>query len=234
MNYKRVIPARFIERPNRFIAIVEIDGVPQAVHVKNTGRCRELLLPNSLVLLSVSDNPARKTAYDLVAVYKKRKDLPPLLINIDSQIPNDAIHEWLPRSGLFSSHAMIRREVTYKNSRFDFFISDGDRRIFMEVKGVTLEENGIAMFPDAPTERGIKHIRELIACRKDGYAAYLLFVIQMKGIIKFSPNDLTHKEFGDALRLAALSDVNILAMDCEISEDSITVDQSVPIDLYDC
>lgn len=231
MRYNAVIPGRFLHRPNRFIATVEIDGVPQTVHVKNTGRCKELLVPGCTVFLAVSDNPTRKTGYDLIAVEKQREGKPPLLINMDSQAPNAAAAEWLPQSGLFSAQAVIRREVTYGSSRFDFYAEDGDTRAFVEVKGVTLEEDGIARFPDAPTERGIKHLRELVACKQAGWDAYVLFVIQMKDITRFSPNDVTHKAFGEALRQATRAGVTVLAMDCRVTADSMVIDAPVPVEL---
>ena len=229
MKYRNIIEGTFLQRPNRFIAHVEIEGRDEVVHVKNTGRCKELLVPGCRVYLSVSDNPARKTKYDLVAVEKKREDGSFVLINMDSQIVNDVAGEWLPVSGLFSPSAVIRREVTYGNSRFDFYIEDGDRKAFLEVKGCTLEKDGIAMFPDAPTTRGVKHIEELMDCRKDGFDAYILFVIAMKGVTRFCPNDITHKAFGDALRRAEKADVKILAMDCVVDADSIIIDESIPI-----
>lgn len=229
MKYKHVVSAVFLERPNRFIAYAEINGVRETVHVKNTGRCRELLIPGNKIYLSAVDNPDRKTKYDLIAVEKLRENAPSLLINMDSQIPNAAAEEWLKKGKLFSPNAEIRREVKYGNSRFDFFVSDGNRKVFLEVKGVTLEENGIAMFPDAPTERGVKHIRELMQCIKDGYEAYILFVIQMKGMTAFRPNDKTHAEFGKVLREADSAGVKILAMDCIVTPDSIELDEHVPV-----
>ncbi|MGN1404240.1 MAG: DNA/RNA nuclease SfsA [Ruminococcus sp.] len=231
MKYKQIISGIFLERPNRFIAHVEINGVSEIVHVKNTGRCKELLLPGSTVYLSVADNPSRKTKYDLIAVEKQRDGAPPLLINMDSQIPNAAAEEWLRKGTLFSPDAVIRREVTYGNSRFDFFVTDGERKAFLEVKGVTLEEKGIAMFPDAPTERGVKHLHELIQCRQDGYEAYVLFVIQMKEMTVLRPNDATHPAFGVALREAERAGVKILAMDCAVTPDSIVLDEAVPVQL---
>ena len=213
-----------MSRPNRFIANVEIDGKSETVHVKNTGRCRELLVPNATVFLEKSDNPLRKTQYDLVAVYKDN-----LLINMDSQIPNDVAFEWLKNGNLFSKNAKIRREVTHNKSRFDFYIEDGNRKIFLEVKGCTLEQDGIAMFPDAPTERGVKHIEELIGCLEEGFEAYILFVIQMKGPKVFKPNDDTHKAFGDALRKAYESGVRILAYDSIVTPNSIKIDKEVKI-----
>ena len=231
MRYDRVVEGRFISRPNRFIAEVEIGGKREIVHVKNTGRCRELLLEGARVWLSDSGNPQRKTRYDLIAVEKKREGAEPLLINIDSQIPNDTAGEWLPQSGLFSEDAKIRREVTFGASRFDFYVEDGDRRCFLEVKGVTLERDGVVLFPDAPTERGVKHIGELAECIEAGYEAYLLFVIQMKGVNEFRPNDEMHKDFGEALRNAVVRGVRVIAMDCEITPDSMTIDKPVKVDL---
>lgn len=231
MKYKNIISGRFIERPNRFIAKVEIDGNIETVHVKNTGRCRELLQPGSTVYLSLSDNPQRKTKYDLAAVEKRREGKPPLMINMDSQAPNPAAEEWLRKGGLFSEKAVIRREKNYGNSRFDFYIEDGERRAFLEVKGVTLENDGVAMFPDAPTERGVKHIRELMECIKDGYEAYILFVIQMKEIRLFRPNVKTHAEFAEVLGEAEGAGVRIMAVDCVVTPDSIVIDEEVETEL---
>ncbi len=228
MQYKNIISAVFLERPNRFIAHVEVDGTPLVVHVKNTGRCRELLVPGARVYLEKSENPARKTAYDLVAVEKERPGLSPLLINMDAQIPNDVAEEWLCESGLFSPAAVVRREVTFGASRFDFYIEDGTRRAFLEVKGVTLEKNGIAAFPDAPTERGIKHIRELASAFDAGFEAYLLFVIQMSGIKEFRPNDVTHRAFGDALR-DMVGKIKMLAIECRVTPEDILPGGFVPI-----
>ena len=229
MKYKQIITAKFLERPNRFIAHVDIEGERETVHVKNTGRCKELLLPGSKVYLAVADNPERKTKYDLVAVKKVRENGQPLLINMDSQIVNDVVGEWLAKGSLFSREAEIRREVKYGNSRFDFYVEDGERKVFLEVKGVTLEHEGVASFPDAPTERGIKHIHELIKCMEDGYEAYILFVIQMKEMKWFQPNDITHKAFGDALRKANQSGVKIMAYDCKVSQDCIEIDKPIVV-----
>ena len=226
MKYDTIIRGTFLSRPNRFIARVLVNGAEETVHVKNTGRCRELLIPGCAVILAASGNPARKTKYDLTAVWKEREGQPPLLINIDSQIPNDAAQEFLRKA---CPHAVIRHEVTHGDSRFDFYLEERDRRAFLEVKGVTLEENGTARFPDAPTERGVKHLRHLISCRKEGYEAYLLFVIQMKEIAEFRPNDAMHREFGDTLREAAEAGVNIIAMDCTVTEDAITIDAPVKV-----
>lgn len=231
MTYKHTVHAKFLSRPNRFIAKVELDGREETVHVKNTGRCKELLTPGCTVHLAVSDNPERKTKYDLVTVEKVREGKPPLTVNMDSQIPNAVAEEWLRSGGLFSKNAVIRREVKYGASRFDFYIEDGETKAFLEVKGVTLEFDGVAMFPDAPTERGVKHIHELMASIDDGYAAYILFVIQMKEISVLRPNDATHKEFGDALRRAAAAGVNVIAMDSVVTADSMTIDSPVPVEL---
>ena len=231
MKYQKVITAIFVSRPNRFIAHVKVDGVVEVAHVKNTGRCRELLVTGCTVYLSVSDNPARKTKYDLIAVEKKREGKSPLLINMDSQIANDVAGEWLRKCELFSSDAVIRREVTHGTSRFDFYIEDGERRAFLEVKGVTLEKDGVAMFPDAPTERGVKHVDELVECLREGFEAYVLFVVQMKEIRVVRPHDEMHRAFGDALRHAASNGVNVLAVDCVVTPDSIVPDDSVPVEL---
>ena len=225
MKYNNIVEGRFIERPNRFIAKVEIGGVTETVHVKNTGRCRELLVKGTTVYLEKSNNPERKTGYDLIAVLKNGKTL----INMDSQIPNAVTEEWLKKGNLFSKDAVIRREVTHNKSRFDFYIEEGGRKIFLEVKGCTLETDGIARFPDAPTERGVKHINELIDCTNLGFEAYILFVIQMKGIKHFEPNNVTHKAFGDALRNAENKGVNILAYDCNVTKDTIEIDKEIKV-----
>ena len=230
MKYNTIEKAIFIKRPNRFIAEVSIGGKTEVVHVKNTGRCRELLVDNAIVYLEKSSNPLRKTKYDLVGV-EKNTDKGSILINMDSQVPNQIAFEWLPKSGLFSKKAKIRREVTFGNSRFDLYVEDGERKAFIEVKGVTLENDGIAMFPDAPTERGVKHLNELVSCLEDGYEAYILFVVQMKGVKLFKPNDITHRAFGDALRDADKSGVNVLAYDCIVTEESIEIRNPVNVKL---
>ncbi len=229
MQYAKVIEGIFQSRPNRFIAIVEISGMPEQVHVKNTGRCKELLVPGSKVYLSVSNHPNRKTKYDLIAVEKQRNKKSPLLINMDSQMPNAAVEEWLRKGYLFSPDAVIRREVTYGRSRFDFFIQDDGKRAFLEVKGVTLEENGVVMFPDAPTQRGVKHLTELMQAVSKGYDAYLLFVVQMQEANCFQPNDIMHPAFGEALRHAAFCGVRVLAMDCYVTPDSMELRQAIPV-----
>ncbi|MBO5432752.1 MAG: DNA/RNA nuclease SfsA [Clostridia bacterium] len=230
MKYKEVVKGVFRERPNRFIAKVEIDGNEETVHVKNTGRCKELLLENSVVYLSVSDNPLRKTKYDLIAVEKQTEN-GTVLINMDSQAPNDMVAEWLKKGALFSKNAIIKREVTFGKSRFDFYVEDSNNKAFIEVKGVTLENNGVALFPDAPTERGVKHIKELCSCVEKGYFAYIIFVIQMSGINLFKPNDATHKEFGDALRQAEKAGVSILAYDSVVTNESVCINKPIMIEL---
>ena len=231
MKYQNVVGADFVERLNRFVATVKMNGKTETVHVKNTGRCKELLVPGYRVYLEKSANQNRKTAFDLIAVEKERKGKPPLLINMDSQIPNAAVEEWLEKGNLFSKNAKIKREVKFGSSRFDFYIEDGEKKAFLEVKGVTLEGDGIARFPDAPTERGIKHINELIAAKKQGFEAYILFVIQMKETHLFEPNNETHRQFGEALVRAQKSGVNILAVDCAVTPESITLENPVEIKL---
>ena len=226
MRYDHVIETVFFRRPNRFIAEVELSGQTETVHVKNTGRCRELLIPGARVWLTSSENPLRKTKYDLIAVRKGE-----MLVNLDSQIPNSAAAEWIQSSGLFSDLTQLRREVKYGDSRFDLYLEHGGKRAFVEVKGVTLEQDGVARFPDAPTERGVKHVEELIRCLDDGYETYLLFVIQMQGVRRFEPNWATHPEFGEALQKAHAAGVKLLAYDCDVSPDSIQIRTPVPIRL---
>lgn len=230
MKYKSVVKGIFLSRPNRFIARVLVNNIEETVHVKNTGRCKELLLEGAIVYLSVSDNPNRKTKYDLIAVEKIR-DNGTLLINMDSQVPNDVAVEWLHDSGLFSDNAVIKREVFCGNSRFDIYVEDGDRKAFIEVKGVTLENDGVASFPDAPTERGVKHLNELVRAYRDGYEAYVLFIIQMKGVNLFVPNRDRHPQFADALVNAGDNGVRIIAVDCFVSNDSIVADNYIDIKL---
>ena len=230
MKYDRVIQGTFIDRPNRFIANVRIKGegdVPDPVvrcHVKNTGRCRELLVKGATVYLSVPDNPNRSTPYDLVAVMKGDR-----LINIDSQIPNAVAAESLREIPMFSRVTGIRREYTYRNSRIDIFAADDDNRYLVEVKGVTLEDDGVVRFPDAPTERGVKHVKELISSMKDGYVPCLLFVIQMDDVRYFEPNRATDPEFADALKEAKDAGVNILAYTCSVTPDSMTLKDPVDV-----
>ncbi len=224
MKYKNTKKGIFIERPNRFIAHVDIDGVTEICHVKNTGRCKELLLPGSVVYVEKSDNPNRKTGFDLISVIKGKRH-----INMDSQVPNKVVRDWLEKGNLFKDVTLIKPEAKYKNSRFDFYVETNKDKIFIEVKGVTLEENNIVLFPDAPTERGVKHINELIECLREGYKAYVIFVIQMKDVEYFTPNSVTHKEFADALKAAHNKGVEILALDCVVEEGFIEIDKKVEV-----
>jgi len=226
MIYENIKSGRFLSRPNRFIAHVEIDGRAEICHVKNTGRCRELLVPGAAVIVQEAGNLNRSTKYDLIAVYKGGR-----LINMDSQAPNRVFSEWLKSAELFGNITLIRPEYTYKSLRFDFYVEADGKRILAEVKGVTLEENGIVLFPDAPTQRGVKHLLELCESMKDGYCAYIAFIIQMEGVRYFTPNNGTHKEFGDALKAAQACGVRILALDCRVTEDSLTVKDSVEVRL---
>lgn len=226
MKYDNTAEGIFLDRPNRFIAHVKLDGNVETVHVKNTGRCKELLIPGTKVILEKSSNPSRKTKYDLICVNKSGR-----LINMDSQVPNKAAAQWIREGNLFPEEVTVKTEKTYGNSRFDIYVESPVRKAFIEVKGVTLEENNVARFPDAPTLRGVKHVEELIRCLEDGYEAYLLFVIQMKGIERFEPNWNTHCEFGETLKKAQDAGVKLLAYDCLIREDEINLVDSVPINL---
>lgn len=228
MKYERIQVGRFIERPNRFIAYIDIDGAKETVHVKNTGRCAELLKPGATVYVQKSDNPERKTQWDLIGVEKGNR-----LVNMDSQIPNAVVKEWLEAGNLFDLPIKIQPETTYSKSRFDLYVEAGNRKVFIEVKGVTLEENGVARFPDAPTERGVKHVEELIKALKDGYESYIIFVIQMNGARYFTPNIDTHPEFAEALRKAKKAGVKILAYDCDVKEDEIRLNSSIPVVLFE-
>lgn len=223
MRYSNITSGTFIERPNRFIAMVEIDGNIETCHVKNTGRCKEILVRGAKVILSVSDNPERRTKYDLIAAYKGKR-----LINIDSQVPNAVVADALPSLGIIKGLKSVKREVTYGNSRFDVFC-DADRPAFVEVKGVTLEKNGVVLFPDAPTERGLKHLNELMECVKDGYDAYIFLLIQMSDVSYFTPNYETHEEFGLTLERARENGVNIICYDCTVREDGIDIGSPIPI-----
>lgn len=227
MIYHNIHAARFLARPNRFIAQVELDGAVETVHVKNTGRCRELLLPGCTVYLEGSANPARKTKYDLVAVEKERPGLPLLLINMDAQAPNRVFGEWAEH--FLPEPAVVRPEFTWEDSRFDFRLDTPQGPFFVEVKGVTLEEDGEARFPDAPTERGIKHLRGLRRAVEQGCRAAVFFVVQMKGPVRFRPNDAAHPAFGAALREAAAAGVGVFARDCLVTPESLTLDAPVPV-----
>lgn len=224
MKYNNIEEAIFISRPNRFIANILIHGKEELCHVKNTGRCKELLAPGCTVYVEVHNDPKRKTNFSLIGVKKGE-----LMINMDSQAPNKVVGEWLKNQSVIREVTKIRPETKYGNSRFDFYVETKEKKVFLEVKGVTLEMNGIAYFPDAPTERGIKHIEELCACMEDGYEAYIIFVIQLKGITRFQPNDSTHQAFGDVLRKAADMGVHILAYDCIVTENELRIDAPVPV-----
>ena len=229
MNYKKVVKAKFIDRPNRFIAFCDIDGKIEKVHVKNTGRCRELLKDNVVVYLEESDNPNRKTKYSLISVEKGNR-----LINMDSQVPNKVVYEGIIDKkillpGINEEITFIKTEKTYKKSRFDIYLETKSKKIFIEVKGVTLEENDIVKFPDAKTERGVKHINELIEAKKDGYECYILFLIQMNNVLYFTPNNEMHKELGDALVNAKNNGVKVLAYDSLVEFNSITVNKEVKV-----
>ena len=223
MHYANMTPGIFFARPNRFIAHIEIDGQTEVVHVKNTGRCRELLPAGAEVWCQRSDNPSRKTKYDLITVRKGSR-----LINMDSQAPNIAAKEWL-LSGGFGPVEDLRAETTHGDSRFDFSFSRNGKRCFLEVKGVTLENDGVCAFPDAPTERGAKHLRGLQRCVEEGFGGYVLFVIQMSDVEYLHPNDATDPNFGRALREAAAAGVQVLAVDCTVTEDSMTIGKFVPV-----
>lgn len=225
MVYKDMAPGTFLTRPNRFIAHVEIDGRTEICHVKNTGRCRELLPPGAKVWCQRAENPARKTKFDLIAVEKGDR-----LINMDSQAPNIAAGSWLSAGGLGKIEA-LKPETRQGDSRFDFSFTKDGRPCFLEVKGVTLEQDGVCAFPDAPTERGVKHLRGLTQLAGQGFGAYVLFVIQMENVKFLHPNDRTDPAFGEALRAAAAGGVEILAMDCAVTPGSMVLRNPVPVDL---
>ena len=217
MRYGNMVPGIFIRRPNRFIAHIEINGKEEICHVKNTGRCRELLQPGVRVWCQRAENPNRKTQYDLIAVEKGER-----LINMDSQAPNAAAREWLLRGGL-GEIENLKAEQVKGNSRFDFSFRKGGKECFLEVKGVTLENDGVCAFPDAPTQRGARHLKELAELAREGYGTYVLFVIQMADVKYLHPNDATDPAFAEALRQAHNAGVQILAMDCAVTEDTMTI-----------
>ena len=215
MRYREIIEGRFIDRPNRFIAHVLVNGVEETVHVKNTGRCRELLLPNAEVRLAVSDNPNRKTKYDLVAVYKEKLGW----VNIDSQAPNKVVQEWLQTQ----DYTLVKPEYVYGDSRIDFYMVKDQQEYLMEVKGCTLEIDGIGYFPDAPTERGVKHLKELTKARTLGYECIIAFVIQMEGVSEVRPYISMQPEFGEALEEAKAAGVKVLFLQCEVGRDTLQI-----------
>lgn len=224
MKYERISKGTFLERPNRFIAYAELAGKTEVIHVKNTGRCAELLIPGASIYVQESDNPARKTKWDLIGVEKGSR-----MINMDSQVPNLVVKEWIESGHLTSDIRMVRPETAYGNSRFDLYVETGSSRIFIEVKGVTLEEEGVVRFPDAPSDRAVKHLQELEKAVREGYEAYVFFVIQMKGVRYFTPNMDTHPAFCEALKSAKAAGVNILAYDCRVSGDRIEIADPVPV-----
>ena len=223
MHYENMVPGVFLQRPNRFIAHVEIDGENCICHVKNTGRCRELLVPGAKVWCQRNDDPKRKTQYDLIAVEKGSR-----LINMDSQAPNKAAGEWLAAGGL-GQISELRAETVFEDSRFDFSFLLSKKKCYLEVKGVTLEQDGICAFPDAPTLRGVKHLNGLIKAVQEGYGAYVLFVIQMSDVQYLHPNDTTDPVFGQTLREAAAAGVKIFAVDCLVTESTMELCREVPV-----
>ncbi len=231
MHYGKVVKAEFIERPNRFVARVCLDGQETTVHVKNTGRCKELLVPGATVYLEDHEGKDRKLRYSLIAVEKGS-----LLVNMDSQAPNKVVGEGLAEGKIslngMGKLAVIKPEKTYDESRFDFYVVDENgKEGFVEVKGVTLESEGIASFPDAPTERGVKHVLELIKAKNEGFYAGIIFVIQMEGMKLFTPNDERHKTFGDALRMANKAGVEVIAHESKVAHDSLSIAGTVPVKL---
>jgi len=226
MRYNNIKKATFLERPNRFIANGLVEGEKEVIHVKNTGRCRELLVPGAEIYLEEFDNPNRKTKWDLIAV--KKGDV---LINMDSQAPNKVVGEWLldNDNADFQNITLIKPEAKYKSSRFDFYLETEEKKIYVEVKGVTLEVNGVAKFPDAPSLRGVKHIEELMYAKEEGFEAYVIFLVKMKGIDYFTPNHETHPEFKEVLIKAKEKGVKLLAYDCIVKPDELNIDKSVKI-----
>lgn len=226
MIYDLIKKGRFLARPNRFIAHVDINGEQVVAHVKNTGRCKELLIPGTAVYLQDwgAEHTGRKTRYDLIAVEKEN-----LMVNMDSQAPNKVFAEWAKQGGFVSGLTHLKAEAKWGKSRFDFYWEAGDRHGYVEVKGVTLEHDGLVRFPDAPTERGVKHLEELILAKEEGYETAVCFVIQMEGMRMFSPNDETHPAFGAALRKAAAAGVRVIAMECHVTPDSLKITQEVPV-----
>ncbi|MFI3177838.1 MAG: DNA/RNA nuclease SfsA [Eubacteriales bacterium] len=228
MRYNYIRKGIFVSRPNRFIAEVELQGTIVIAHVKNTGRCKELLIPGCTVYLDENFDPKRKTKYDLIAVLKGEH-----LINMDSQAPNKVFGEWVHSGEFIEGVTHIKPECKYGNSRFDFYLEQSQCKMYVETKGVTLEHEGIASFPDAPTLRGVKHVLELVEAVKDGYEAYVVFVIQMDYCKYFTPNDENHREFGDALREAQAKGVKIRALTCTVTPESLEITGEIPV-VLDC
>lgn len=224
MRYSHLQEGTFLKRPNRFVAHVEINGQEEICHVKNTGRLGELLLPGVKVLVEPAGDTKRKTKYSLICVWKENQ-----WVNIDSQVPNKVAEEWISGGGLMKDVTLVKREQTYGNSRFDLYVETKEMKWFVEVKGVTLNVDGIAMFPDAPTERGKKHVEELVKCLDDGYGGMILFVIQMKGVTGFTPFEERQPDFAEALRNARKAGVEIYAVDCLVDGESIQADQRIPV-----
>ncbi len=229
MKYNKMVKAKFIERPNRFVAYCDINGEVEKIHVKNTGRCKELLVPGCTVYLEESDNPSRKTKYSLINVMKKDR-----LINMDSQVTNKMVYEALENKSLIlpgfdEEITLIKPEKTYGNSRFDIYLEGKTKKAFIEIKGCTLEIDNVVKFPDAKTERGVKHVRELIKARQEGYLAYIIMVIQMEDVLYFTPNIDMHKEFGDVLKEAKENGVEILAYDSIVNIDNIKLNRPVDV-----
>lgn len=222
MKYRNIVKGTFVSRPNRFIAHIIIDGKEEICHVKNTGRCKELLTPGAEVFCEKSENPNRKTAFDLIAVYKGKR-----LINMDSQAPNDVAEEYL--SELFPNASLIKREQVYEDSRFDFYIENNGRKIFVEVKGVTLEKDGVVLFPDAPTQRGLKHLKGLQKWVSEGNDGIVLFIVQMSDTKYFTPNKETHPEFALQLEEAKNQGVDVIAVECEVTPDTLKATKKIQV-----
>lgn len=222
--YSNIKRAVFLDRPNRFIANITIDGKEEVCHVKNTGRCKELLLPNAEIYVQHSTSPGRKTAYDLIAVKKGER-----LVNIDSQVPNRVVEKWLEEKNPFGKITYIKPECKYGSSRFDFYFEAEGQRAFAEVKGVTLENDGVVSFPDAPSERAVKHIKELISAAEQGYKCYVIFVIQMNNVRYFTPNYQNHRQFGEILKTAADKGITVTAIDSIVTQNSIEAGSFVEV-----
>ena len=224
MKYENIRKGIFLKRVNRFIAHVLINDKIEICHVKNTGRCEEILINGNEVYVQEFDSDKRKTKFDLISVKKGNR-----LINIDSQVPNKMFYEWVKEGNLFEDLKVLKSEVFYKNSRFDFYVEHLNKKVFVEVKGVTLENDNIVLFPDAPTSRGVKHLNELISAKQEGFDAYVVFIIQMNGVKHFTPNYKMHKEFGETLVKCKQNGVNIIAFDSYVSDDEIRIKNSVEV-----